>query len=420
MLAAIYQIADERGLSKDQVIKIIEQAVLAAYMKIYGEAENLTAEIDEEKGRFVIFASRVVVKKPKDEKTEVSLEEAKKIDKGLKIGDKVLIDVTPKGFGRIAAQVARYKIIQDIREAERETQIGKLTERVGQIVSGVVRRVKRGVVEVEVDHATAIMPEEEQIPGEFYKSGERMRFLLKEIKKEDGYKQAIVSRSDENFLIELFKTEVPEVNKGIVQIKGIAREAGSRTKVAVYSLQEKIDPIGACVGPKGARISAISDELGKEKVDIIVWDEDPATYVKNALQPAQPSSVKVDESKKEAKVLVEKEVLSLAIGKDGQNARLAAKLTGYKVDITDKEEEFSERRLKTKSVSSNVKKDAEKTPKSKEVEAIENKVNAKGKGTKCGNKISVKNAKTRSYKEEGDKGKKHKLKTKKTKVMEKS
>lgn len=348
MLAAIYQIADERGLSKDQVVSIIKQAVLAAYTKIYGEADNLTAEIDEENGRFVIFASRTVVRKPKDDKTEISLEEAKKIDSELKIGDKVLVDVTPKDFGRIAVQAARYKIIQDIRDAERETQLSKLSERVGQIVSGVIRRVKRGGVEVEVDHATAIMPEEEQIPGEFYKSGKRMRFLLKEIRKADGFKEAIVSRADENFLIELFKTEVPEVNKGIVQIKGIAREAGSRTKVAVYSLQEKIDPIGACVGPKGARINAISDELGREKVDIIVWDEDPITYVKNALQPATPLSVKVDESKKEAIVLVEKETLSLAIGKDGQNARLAAKLTGYKIDITDDEEEFKKKKVKDK------------------------------------------------------------------------
>uniref|UniRef100_A0A7C5URJ0 Transcription termination/antitermination protein NusA n=1 Tax=candidate division CPR3 bacterium TaxID=2268181 RepID=A0A7C5URJ0_UNCC3 len=340
VLTAIYQIADERGLSKEQVIEIIKEAVLAAYKKMFGDEGDLTVEIDEQNGKFSIFSAKSVVKNVKDEKREISVENARKIDKSLKIGDTVLIDVTPKGFGRIAAQVARYKIVQDIKEAEREMQIKKLRERVGQIVTGTVQRAVRGVVEVEVDHATALMPEEEQIPGEFYKSGTRMRFLLKEIKEYAGKKHAIVSRRDNNFLIELFKTEVPELSKGIVQIKGIAREAGSRTKVAVYSLQEKIDPIGACVGPKGSRRNAICSELGKEKIDIVVWDEDPATYIKNALQPATCLSVKVDKKNKVAKVLVEKGSLSLAIGKEGQNSRLAAKLTGYKIDITDDESIF--------------------------------------------------------------------------------
>jgi len=344
MVAAIYQIADERGLSHDTVLKIIKDAVLAAYTKVYGEADNLSVDLDEENGKFVVYAERLVVKATKDEKNEVSVAEATKIDKSLKEGDRVLSDITPEGFGRIAAQAARMKIVQDIREAEHTSQLVQLQERMSQIVSGVVQRpIRGGVIEVEVDRATTWMPEDEQIPREFYKSGERMRFLLKEIREIDGVERAIVSRGSEEFLKKLFETEIPEVNGGVVEIKKIAREPGSRTKVAVYSNQEKIDPIGACVGPRGARIGAISEELGmREKIDIIVWDEDPSIFVRNALQPATPIDVKVDVKAEHAVVLVAEDVLSLAIGKEGQNARLAAKLTGYKIDITDQEKEFKD------------------------------------------------------------------------------
>ena len=342
MIAAIYQIADERGLSHEVVLKIIKDAVLAAYTKAYGEADNLSVDLDEENGKFVVYAEQLVVKKVEDEKKEISVAEATGIDKSLKEGDRVLADITPEGFGRIAAQAARMKIVQDIREAEHTSQLEKLQERMGQIVSGVVQRpIRGGVIEVEVDRATTWMPEDEQIPREFYKSGERMRFLLKEIREIDSVQRAIVSRGSEDFLKKLFETEIPEVNSGVVEIKKITREPGSRTKVAVYSNQEKIDPIGACVGPRGARIGAISEELGmREKIDIIVWDEDPSIFVRNALQPATPIDVKVDTKTEHAVVLVAEDILSLAIGKEGQNARLAAKLTGYKIDITDQEKEF--------------------------------------------------------------------------------
>lgn len=351
MLAAIYQIADERGLPEEQVLDIIKDAVLAAYEKGYGEKEGLSVEIDEESGEFSVFQEKVVVKKVEDSEKEVSLKEAVDMDSSLREGDEVLVDITPEGFGRIAAQAARMKILQDIREAERDAQIAKLKERMGEIVTGVIRRPLRGgIIEVEVDRATAWMPQDEQIPREFYKSGDRMRFLLKEIREIEDIKRAIVTRGDDEFLVKLFETEIPEINSGAVEIKAIAREAGSRTKVAAYSLQEKIDPIGACVGPKGARISAISDELGmREKIDIIVWDEDPAIFIRNALAPATPIDVKVDKDEERAVVLVDEEVLSLAIGKEGQNARLAAKLTGYKIDITDSEKEFKE--MKGKSAS---------------------------------------------------------------------
>lgn len=344
MIAAIYQIADERGLDHDTVLKIIKDSVLAAYTKAYGEEDNLSVDIDEETGKFMVYAERVVVKKAENEKREISLKEAMELDKSLKEGDRVLVDVTPEGFGRIAAQAARMKIVSDIRDAEHTSQLQKLSERMDQIVSGVIQRpIHGGVIEVEVDRATTWMPEDEQIPREFYKSGERMRFLLKEIREIDGVQRAIVSRGSEEFLKKLFETEIPEVNSGVVEIKKIAREAGSRTKVAVYSNQEKIDPIGACVGPRGARIGAISEELGmREKIDIIVWDEDQAIFIRNALQPATPIDVKVDVKEEHAVVLVASDILSLAIGKDGQNARLAAKLTGYKIDITDQEKEFKE------------------------------------------------------------------------------
>lgn len=343
MIAAIYQIADERGLEHDTVLKIIKDSVLAAYYKAYGEEDNLSVDLDEENGKFVVYEQRVVVKKAEDEKRELSLKEAQELDDSLKEGDRVLVDVTPEGFGRIAAQAARMKIVQDIREAEHTSQLEKLSERMGQIVSGVIQRpIHGGVIEVEVDRATTWMPEDEQIPREFYKSGERMRFLLKEIREIDGVQRAIVSRGSEEFLKKLFETEIPEVNSGVVEIKKIAREAGARTKVAVYSNQEKIDPIGACVGPRGARIGAISEELGmREKIDIIVWDEDLAIFIRNALQPATPIDVKIDPKEEHAVVLVAEDILSLAIGKEGQNARLAAKLTGYKIDITDQEKEFN-------------------------------------------------------------------------------
>lgn len=344
MVAAIYQIADERGLSHETVLKIIKDAVLAAYTKAYGEAENLSVDLDEENGKFMVYAEQLVVKEAKDEKIEISLADAHKIDKSLKEGDRVLADITPEGFGRIAAQAARMKIVQDIREAEHSSQLEKLEERMDQIVSGIVQRpIRGGIIEVEVDRATTWMPEDEQIPREFYKSGERMRFLLKEIREIDGVQRAIVSRGSEDFLKKLFETEIPEVNNGVVEIKEVAREAGSRTKVAVYSNQEKIDPIGACVGPRGARIGAISEELGmREKIDIVVWDEDPAIFVRNALQPATPIDVKVEQKENHAVVLVAEDVLSLAIGKEGQNVRLAAKLTGYKIDITDQEKDFKD------------------------------------------------------------------------------
>lgn len=343
MLSAIYQIAEERGLERETVLKILKEAVLAAYYKVYGERDNLVVDIDEEEGKFLVYEQRLVVKKQKDENTELSLAEAQKLDKSVKEGDSVLVDVTPEGFGRIAAQAARMKIVQDIREAEHSSQLEKLTERMGQIVSGVIQRpIRGGVMEIEVDRATTWMPEDEQIPHEFYKSGERMRFLLKEIREIDGVQRAIVSRGSEEFLEKLLETEIPEVNSGVVEIKGIAREAGGRTKVAVYSKQEKIDPIGSCVGPRGSRKEIVSEELGmREKIDFVVWDEDPAIFIRYALQPATPIDVKVNKKEKLAVVLVASDLLSLAIGKEGQNARLAAKLTGYKIDITDSEDEFN-------------------------------------------------------------------------------
>lgn len=356
MLAAIYQIADERGLEKDQVMGILKDAVLAAYHKSYGDggeevAEHLSVEIDEDNGQFSVFAERTVVDKVKDEDHEVSLAESQEMDKTLKSGDQVLVDITPDDFGRIAAQAARMKIIQDVREAETDAQLAKLKDRIGQIVTGVVQRpIRGGVIEVEVDRAPCWMPEEEQIPREFYKSGERLRFLLKGIREIDSVNRAIVSRGDDEFLLKLFETEIPEINSEAVVIKGMAREAGARTKVAVYSMQEKIDPIGACVGPRGARITAISEELGmREKIDIIVWDEDPAVFIKNALQPATSIDVKVNEDGEHAVVLVDEDTLSLAIGKEGQNARLAAKLTGFKIDITDSAKDFKQ--MKGKSAS---------------------------------------------------------------------
>lgn len=327
--AAVNQICSERGIDPEAVFEALEVAVLNAYKKDYGGGENIKAEVDRDSGEVHIIADKKVVKKVDDKDTQIGLAEAQKLEPNLEEGDHVEIEIPVEGFGRIAAQTAKQVILQKIRESEKDAVISEFKERVNTVVTGLIQRMMGPTAVVEVGKAIAQMPPEEQIPNEFYKIGERYKFYLKEITENQ---ELVVSRSAPEFLIELFRLEVPEIESGIVEIKACAREAGSRSKLAVLSNQDGIDPIGSCVGQKGVRIANVMSELGEEKIDIIEWDENIETFVANALNPAQVESVKVDDGV--ATVKVSDDQLSLAIGKDGQNVRLAAKLTGLKIDIT--------------------------------------------------------------------------------------
>lgn len=340
--AALMQIADDSGLPEEAVFDVIKKAILTAYRKVVKDEVEIDEEmlssydvdIDDETGDFIVLADKKVVSMVSDQTTQIAESQAKLIDSRLREGDHIQLDVTPENFGRIAAQAAKQRITQGLRDAVRELMIEKYKDKVGKIISGIIQRKDMNYVRVEVDRAEAIMPNEDQIPGEFYRSSERRRFLLKELYNSMTDRRMVLSRASSDFLKALFEVEVPEVATGSVEIVEIAREAGSRSKVAVRSLNEKVDAIGSCVGPRGTRIDSIMNEINPEKVDIILWAQEVKTYIVNALSPAKVGDIKVDEEAKQAKVLVGEDMLSLAIGKDGQNVRLAAKLTGYKIDIT--------------------------------------------------------------------------------------
>ncbi len=342
LVAAINQIAAERGIDKEEVFKALESAILSAVKKekfgrmdkeYMGEdmdeklGANLFAEVDRETGEFKLFASKTVVKKVKDSETEISLSEAELISPNVEIGDSIQIEMPSDELGRIATQTAKQVLLQKIRESEKDAVINEFSDKVGEVYTALMQRMQKGAAVMEIGKATAIMPQEEQISNEFYRVGERYKVLLKSI--EDS--QILVSRADPKFLIELFKLEVPEIESGVVEIKAVAREAGSRSKIAVVSHQDGIDPIGSCVGQRGIRIANVMNELGEEKIDIIEWDEDLEKFVANALSPAKVDSVKI--SGDVATVECPSDQLSLAIGRDGQNVRLASKLTGTKIDI---------------------------------------------------------------------------------------
>ncbi|MEI7604382.1 MAG: transcription termination factor NusA [bacterium] len=333
-IPVIYQIGEERGLDRDVVIEIAKNAIVTAYKKDNPEsAESLKIEIDSSNNSFTVLADKKVVEEITDPSTQISLEQAKKFNKRLKEGDHLEIDVTPESFGRIASQAAKQRIMQDIQNAERDAMISKFSDKVGTIVTGIVQKFSGGDLMVEIDKAFAVFPPSEQVRAESYRPAARMRFLLKQINSKLGQKAVVVSRSDPDFLIQLFHLEVPEIESGTVVVKAIAREVGVRSKVAVYTSHDKVDPQGACIGPKGARINVISDEINPEKVDVILWNPDLATFIKNALSPAKVEKVDLDVENNKATVWVQKESLSLAIGKEGQNARLANKLTGVDIDI---------------------------------------------------------------------------------------
>ena len=340
LFEACEELEKERGISKEVLIASLCDAMVAAYKKSMRckEAANIEAILDEQSGEIGVFCTKVVVNSVEDgmEDEQISLAEAKEIDEDVEIDDEVKIEVTPEQFGRIAAQAAKQVITQRIREAERNLVLNEFMDKKGTLITGIIQRVENRNVIVNIGKSDAIMPAKEQIPGEYYKPGNRIRVFVVNVKETTRLPQVIVSHAHAEIVRELFELEVPEIEDNIVEIKSISREAGYRTKIAVWSNDPEVDSVGACIGPRGSRIQTIVNELKNEKIDIVRYSEDPVEYIVNALSPARVVSVDIlanDENAKEAMVVVPDDQLSLAIGREGQNVRLAHKLTGWKIDI---------------------------------------------------------------------------------------
>jgi len=336
LLTAVSQLCSEKGVPKELVIEALEAALVSAYKRNYNVlAEALTAELDPTTSDVRIFHHPVVVDGEPEGPDELTVADARKSKPDTQVGDTLRIEVTPPNFnlGRIAAQTAKQVVVQKLREAERRMVYDEFADRKDEIVHGIVQRIEQGNVVVELGRAEALMPRSEQVPTERYYPQQRIRVYVSEVNDTLRGPQIIVSRAHRFMLRRLFEQEVPEIYNGTVEIKAIAREAGARSKVAVAARQSGIDPVGSCVGMRGVRIQNIVNELGGEKIDVVEWSDDPARYVANALSPAQVSEVVTNEAEKTATVVVPERQLSLAIGKEGQNARLAAKLTGWRIDI---------------------------------------------------------------------------------------
>ena len=332
------EVRKDKDLDKDTLIKTLEAALLKAAKNRYGHNSEIEAHFNSELGEVELFQFRNVVNEVKNPKSEISLEESKNLDPDAQIGDSLGVKLNAAEFGRIAAQTAKQVIIQNIREAERENTYQNYKDRKGELVNGIVQRFDRGDIIVNMGKTEAILPTKEQVPREHYRLRDRIKAYILDIKKTTKDPQIVLSRTYAGFVKELFKTEVPEINEGIVTIRGIAREPGIRTKIAVDSTNPDVDPVGACVGTKGARVQNIVQELRGEKIDIIPWSEDPAKFVCNALAPAEIMEVILYNEHKAMEIIVPDNQTSLAIGKKGQNVRLAVKLTGWKIDIKSKSE----------------------------------------------------------------------------------
>ena len=338
LFEAAEQFEREKGISKEVLIASLCDALAAAYKKHIKDkdATNVEAILDEQAGEIGVFRTKVVVESVEDENTEISIADAKEIDEDVELDDEVKIEVTPENFGRVAAQSAKQVITQRIREAERKMVLDEFMSKKGTLITGIIQRRTDRAVIVNIGKTDAIMPQREQIPGEYYKPGNRIRVFVLDVKETSKLPQVIVSQAHAEIVRELFELEVPEIEDGIVEIKSIAREAGFRTKLAVWSNDPSVDSVGACIGPRGTRIQTIVGELKNEKIDIVRYSEDPVEYIVNALSPARIISVDIladEEDRKEAFVIVPDDQLSLAIGREGQNVRLAHRLTNWKIDI---------------------------------------------------------------------------------------
>lgn len=335
----IKAIAEEKNLPEDSVREVVEQALAAAYRKDFGDREQeIRVEMNLNKGEIDIFISKEVVETVGDERFELSLSQAQAIKKNAAIGDFIEILEKPETFGRVAAQTAKQVILQRLREAEREIIMNEYQDKIGTVINGIVSRVEGRLVRFELGRAQAIMPASEQIQNERYHPGQRLKVFLKDVERGFRGPQLVVSRGNKEFLEFLFRAEVPEMESGAVEIKAIAREAGVRSKIAVASTVPGVDPVGTFVGGHGTRVNAVMSEVGEqEKIDIIVWDDDPKAFIENSLSPTKVTSVEIDKKDNKATVRVPEDQLSIAIGKSGQNVRLASKLSGYEIDIVSDE-----------------------------------------------------------------------------------
>ena len=341
-IKAMDELEKERGISKAYLIESLEAALVTAYKKNFEQVDNVKVTIDDKTGEIRIFSFRTVVEEYPDPLLEISVEDARKIDKNFNVGDIVNIDIRPKDFGRIAAQTAKQVVVQKIREAERDIIFTEYNDKKGEIVTGLIQKVDDKLVVMDLGKLEGVMLKKEQIESEEYKVNDKVRgYVLSVEKGAKGVPQVLVSRSHPDFVRKLFEFEIPEIYEGLIEIKSVSRDAGSRSKVAVYSKDQNIDPVGSCVGQKGVRIQNIINELKGEKIDVIEWSEDPAVFIAAALLPAQVLAVDVKDEEKFAQVIVPDYQLSIAIGKSGQNARLAARLTNWKIDIKS-ESQFRE------------------------------------------------------------------------------
>lgn len=340
LIHVIEQIGREKGIEREVLIEAVGAAIISASRKALGSSLDLQIDFDDRLGRFQLYSVKKVVENVTNPKLEISLEEAAKVNREARLGDevKILIPMEAQGFGRIAAQTAKQVIIQRVREAERDSLYQNYKNREGELISGIVHRVSKGSVIIDLGKAEALLPAREQLPQEELRPGDRVRAYILEVRKTTKGSQIVLSRTHPGFLIRLFELEVPEIYEGIVQIKAAAREPGERAKVAVLSKDPNVDPVGACVGYRGSRVQAVVKELQGERIDIIPWKEGPADFVRSALAPAEVDKVTVDPDSRILKVIVADDQLSLAIGRRGVNARLAAKLVGWKVDIRSKSE----------------------------------------------------------------------------------
>ena len=332
-IQALEQLQLEKGIDKEVIFEAIEASLVTACKKNYGTSQNITVNMDREKGTVKVLAWKKVVETVEDPALEISLEDAQKINASYNLEDMCEIEITPKNFGRIAAQNAKQVVVQKLREAERNIIYSEYKGKERDLVSGLIQRKEKKNVYINLGKIEALLPPTEQVKGEAYNMNQRIKAYVTEVKNGPKGPQITVSRSHPELIKRVFEQEVPEIHDGIVLVKSITREAGSRSKIAVYSRDEQVDPLGACVGTNGSRVGAVVDELNGEKIDIVVWSEIPGRFIAAALSPAEVERVEVDPEGMTATVIVPDNQLSLAIGKEGQNARLAARLTGYKIDI---------------------------------------------------------------------------------------
>lgn len=378
-MQAISQLAEEKGLSKDRVVETVEQALAAAYRKDYGNRDQtIRVELNDKTGAMKIFQVFEVVEEVENPESQLTEEDAQKMKKGAKIGDLLETSLPePQGFGRIAAQTAKQVIIQRIREAEREVVMDEFSDKEGELINGVVQRIEGRNVIVDIGKTNGIMFSSGQIEGERYRIGQRLKVLIEKVEQTSRGPQITLSRSHPKVVEKLFELEVPEITVGTVELKSVAREAGSRSKIAVLSNKEGVDPVGSCVGQRGTRVQAVIAELPNEKIDCVLYDEDPVNYIVNALSPAKVTKAGINEKEKQAKIYVPEDQLSLAIGKNGQNVRLAVKLTGWDIDVVSDEEgkkPKKETKEETKENSKNNKEETENTAKSEKTKDNEEQV----------------------------------------------